>query len=354
MKHYYFSRYSKYALGLFVFVFALSFSLGIGSVPSLSPNIVEAKMTKETVMFDRVNPNVRAVMGIQNRHNPDLMVIPEVVGTATGLTEAGSPAIVVFIKNIVGAGAVPRSLEGVPVVVKITGEILAMPRPPWAGGPGGDGDKDKVDPTKGFPRPVPVGISTGNEGECSSNNHVYALENYAAEDSAVLQPGRYDANCEVDPDDIFGNLTDFEELLFDGGDNAIDAAIASSSTEKLGNITPTDGYGTAKSLTVAAELGQTVQKYGRTTSLTKGEITGINATVNVSYGSGTARFVGQIIVSSQRGAFIKAGDSGSLLVTDPDRNPVGLLFAGNRSGKIAIANRIGYVLDRFGVTIDGE
>jgi hypothetical protein len=41
-------------------------------------------------------------------------------------------------------------------------------------------------------------------------------------------------------------------------------------------------------------------------------------------------------------------------VTNPDRNPVGLLFAGNRSGKIAIANRIDFVINTLGVTIDGE
>jgi hypothetical protein len=41
-------------------------------------------------------------------------------------------------------------------------------------------------------------------------------------------------------------------------------------------------------------------------------------------------------------------------VTDPDRNPVGLLFAGNGSGQLAIANRIDLVLESFGVAIDGE
>jgi hypothetical protein len=51
---------------------------------------------------------------------------------------------------------------------------------------------------------------------------------------------------------------------------------------------------------------------------------------------------------------MKAGDSGSLLVTDPGREPIGLLFAGSRSGKTAIANRIDLVLDRFNVHIDGE
>ena len=96
-----------------------------------------------------------------------------------------------------------------------------------------------------------------------------------------------------------------------------------------------------------------MQKYGRTTALTHGTITGINATIIVGYSSGLARFVGQILVESPT-AFILPGDSGSLLVSDPGRDPVGLCFAGNASGTMAFANPIGPVLSRFGVTIDGE
>jgi hypothetical protein len=96
-----------------------------------------------------------------------------------------------------------------------------------------------------------------------------------------------------------------------------------------------------------------VQKYGRTSGLTKGQVTGINATILVGYSSGTARFVDQIVVGSNK-PFIKAGDSGSLLVTDPSRNPVGLLYAGSSSGTTAIANPINDVLIAFGVTIDGQ
>ena len=65
-----------------------------------------------------------------------------------------------------------------------------------------------------------------------------------------------------------------------------------------------------------------------------------------------------------KGKFIGPGDSGALLVTDPDRCPVGLCFAGNRSGTSAVANPIACVLialslelDPFGETIleiDGE
>ena len=40
--------------------------------------------------------------------------------------------------------------------------------------------------------------------------------------------------------------------------------------------------------------------------------------------------------------------SGSLVVTDPDREAVGLLFAGNNRGSLGIANPITVVLDAFG------
>ncbi len=370
----YFSRYSKYALGLFVFIVALSFIHWIGDGGFLRPGVVksgvaEAKITQETIPFDRANPQIQAVMAVQGRHTPELMAMPEVVGTATGLTDAGRPAILVFTKNRVEAGVIPRSLEGMPVVVKVTGEIVAMKGPP----PGKGGkEKEEVDPTAKFDRPVPIGVSTGNEGECSagtigarvtdgtnvyalSNNHVYALENNAPIGSLVLQPGLYDTNCFSDTNNVIGTLFDYVEIVFndDRTENRVDAAIAFSSLDDLGNSTPSDGYGTPKPTTVPASIGLGVQKYGRTTSLTKGTITAISVTVKVTYSSGTAIFDKQIAVSSNK-PFIKAGDSGSLLVTDPGCNPVGLLFAGNISGKYAFANPIYDVLGSFNVTIDGE
>jgi hypothetical protein len=251
----------------------------------------------------------------------------------------------------------------------VTGKIYALPKPEKP--PGQDKkppkDEERVDPTARFDRPVPIGVSTGNIESNSagtigcrvskggqvyalSNNHVYALENTAPGNSEVLQPGRLDGGTAAD---AIGNLTEYVDIDFAGGDNTIDAAIALSSTANLGNATPSDGYGTPKSQIASADVGQSVQKYGRTTSLTKGTVTGIAATVNVGYSSGTARFVDQIIVEARR-PFLKAGDSGSLLVTDPDRNPVGLLFAGNGNGKFAVANPIDAVLGAFSVSIDGE
>jgi hypothetical protein len=187
-----------------------------------------------------------------------------------------------------------------------------------------------------------------------SNNHVYARENAALPNSAVLQPGLYDTNCTFNPANVIGSLSSFVPIVFStSGNNTVDAAIALSHVSLLGNATPSNGYGTPRSATVSAFIGQRVKKYGRTTSQTSGQVFGINAIVLVGYGSGTAQFVDQIIVKSSR-AFILPGDSGALMVTAQSNNPVGLLFAGNANGKIAIANRIDAVLNAFSVTIDGN
>jgi hypothetical protein len=133
----------------------------------------------------------------------------------------------------------------------------------------------------------------------------------------------------------------------------VDAAIAATTTPSSAKHAGRRLQAPRKSQTTVAAVNDAVQKYGRTTKLTKGTITAINATVNVGYSLGTALFVNQIVVYGNK-PFIKAGDSGSLLVTDPGRNPVGLLFAGTSSGKYAIANQIDDVLTALGVTIDGD
>ena len=96
-----------------------------------------------------------------------------------------------------------------------------------------------------------------------------------------------------------------------------------------------------------------VMKYGRTTGFTSGTVDSVDAIVNVGYDSGTARFIGQIII--RPGKFSAGGDSGSLIVVDggaEGRRPVGLLFAGSKT--VTIANPIAPILQRFGATIEGE
>jgi hypothetical protein len=302
------------------------------------------------------------VKQVQEKHTAKLMAIKGVVGTAVGADIEDNPDIKVLVEEP-GVAGIPKKLDEVSVEVVVTGKIYALKptaKPPPA---------PSIDPKARFPRPVPIGVSTGHfnitAGTIScrvkdgsgnvyalSNNHVYADENKATKGDNVLQPGPYDGGR--NPEDAIGTLSSFVPIKFEGSNNTVDAAIALSSTVNLGNATPSNGYGKPKSTTASASVGMQVQKYGRTTSLTKGRIYAINATLNVGYSSGTARFVNQTIVYSNK-AFIKGGDSGSLLVTaDANKNPVGLLFAGDTSGKYGIANQIDLVLDAFGVSVDGE
>lgn len=309
-----------------------------------------------------------SLMEIQERQTDRLLALPGVVGTAVGLTADGRPAIKVYTRSARVSG-IPLGLEGAPVVVEETGDFHTME---LRSGRAKTGLVLLSDPTRRFARPVPTGVSTGNAGECSagtiaarvkkpngdvfvlSNNHVLSLENSANLGSNVLQPGRFDTNCAIHAGDVIGTLAAFQSIVFSTtARNKIDAAVAATSTANLRTSTPADGYGKPRSNTMAASVGQDVQKFGRTTKLTHGEVSGVNATLLIGYSSGPARFVKQIVVSSA-GAFIQPGDSGSLLVTDPGRRPVGLLFAANGPGTFSIANRIDLVLNNFGVTIDGQ
>jgi hypothetical protein len=410
-------------------------------------------------------PNgLATALAAQERHNPALLAIPGVVGTAVGLGEDGTAEVRVFTEKP-RVGRIPAFLDGTPVVVQVTGSLSALKvRPPRNtaptvsiiepedGAPFDSGDtvsfqavatdargrdlssqvewtssldgflftgaefsrglsdgthvitasatdsrgktgKDTVTVTVGgttaqkdttdvWDRPVPIGVSTGNSGDISagtiacrvvdasgnqyalSNTHVYApndIDGQSEIGDIVTQPGLYDvATHEYDPSLLLGTLSAYKPIngsIF--AFNDIDAAIALTNTPELGtmlgNSTPTTlgGYGIPNTITRAAELNLAVQKFGRTTQLTKGTITGINGTFAINYAPDWyAWFTGQIVAESSA-AFILPGDSGSLMVTDDaGANPVGLLFAGNADGTMSIANPIDAVLEYFHVTID--
>ena len=321
----------------------------------------------------------------QENHTARLLTTQGLIGTAVGLAENGQPVVKLFLATE-GVGGLPVSLDGIPVVVEVIGEIFALQQAqgkpdcsPWPackkGNDGGEEDppEEPTDPTARFLRPVPIGISTGHPDITAgtigarvtdgtdvfalSNNHVYANKNAAQIGDAVIQPGTFDGGAS--PDDDIGTLSAYVTIVFGGVfENVVDAAIALSSTEDLGNATPADGYGAPSSGTASAAVNMRVMKYGRTTGQTKGRVRGINAIVNVNYGAaGIARFVGQIVIGG--GGFSAGGDSGSLVVTESGATPVGLLFAG--SSRVTIANPIDAVLAELAaaaevalLTIDGS
>ncbi len=93
-------------------------------------------------------PNEAALQRIikaQERHSGRLMAVEGVVGTA-----AASEGIMVIVERPDVADKIPKSLDGVPVVVKVAGKIRAL---------------ETIDPTARSERPAPIGVSTGKEGE---------------------------------------------------------------------------------------------------------------------------------------------------------------------------------------------
>ncbi len=316
--------------------------------------------------------DLQAAVALQEAHSPDLLSIPGVAGTAVAIGANGLPVVKVYLVHGNVAG-LPTSLDGHDYATEVTGAFTAFPDRGAASVAGRPPNDDAIDPRRSFPRPVPIGVSTGQvdvtagtiaarvvspEGVFAlSNNHVYANKNDANLGDRVLQPGRADGG--VEPNDAIGVLHDFEPIRFCAPfpscpANVIDAAIARTTTEQLGAGTPADGYGIPRAETTRPRLGMEVQKYGRTTGPTTGRITGINAVLNVGFREGTARFTGQVVIA--RSGFSGPGDSGSLIVSrgrgEDDRRPVALLFAGSETS--TIANPIDAVLERFDVAIDGR
>jgi hypothetical protein len=329
----------------------------------------------DSAILTEANPQVLAVMQLQNRNTPTLMNIDGVVGTATGLDANGKVVIQVLTERALGL-KIPRMLDGIGVVELVTGKIVA-----FKGGGGG------VSHTAIQTPPIQLGTSGGPTGDLAngyccggtlgslvssgstqyilSNSHVFAgdVVNGGNGDQASIgddigQPGLIEVGCQASQTQIVADLSSLSTLYPPASTPNIDASIA----QVRSGMVRSDGaileIGTLSSSTVNAFVGQAVKKSGRTTGLTRSTVAGLNANINVGYStecagsSFTKSFTGQILVNNRR--FLNSGDSGSLLVEDVTTNPraVGLLYAG--SNTIAVANPINAVLNHFNVSMVGN
>ncbi len=299
-----------------------------------------------------------------------LLQYPNVIGYGLGVAGVNVfvtkklPAVVLHTADII-----PAMVDGYPTDVIETGIIRAL--------------QSRTDTW----RPAPPGVSIGHHAITAgtfgcvvgrdgqrlilSNNHVMANGNDAVVGDGILQPGKHDGGTET-----IAHLERFVPINFGGasacplaegvaavsnvfarmlnsshrlkahqenGDNLVDAATA---TPIYDDIVIDEILEIGAPLgTKGVAIGEAVKKSGRTTALTFGTITTIDATIRVQYGSKTATFVDQIISTHMS----EPGDSGSLLVNE-ENYAVGLLFAG--SDKVTIYNRIENVLSLLGVSIN--
>jgi len=324
------------------------------------------------------DPAVQSVMQVQNKHTAKLMTDKNIVGTATGLTEDGRLAILVFLKegtssqkNVRVTSSIPTDLDGVPVITEVTGEFRAMKStavshtakqtPPIQLGTSGGW---RYDLANGYCCGGTIGslIKKGTTQYVLSNYHVFWGDivaggngRVATAGDPVIQPGLIDVGCNAANAQNVANLSGTGSLP---GAN-VDVGYA----QVIPGMVRTDGaileVGTISATTVAATIGQKVKKSGRTSGLTRTTVYAINGTVTIQYetecagaAAFTQTFNNQVILNG--GRFIQSGDSGSLMVEDVTTNPkaVGLCFAG--SSKYGIANRINEVLAWAGATMVGN
>lgn len=351
--------------------------------------------------------SINQVFQAQAIFQESLLARPGVVGVAVGYkNNVGEPSVVVLVEQKRPLAAlsadeiIPKEVNGVKTDVLEIGYIRAYDSPRDRFRPtipsGVSIGHYKI--TAGTLGAMVTDKQTG-ERLLLSNNHVLANSNDALVGDAILQPGPTDGG--QNPADRVATLERFIRIRFTdetdptpppGGTppgtggcdivsvivqltnalaallgsnkrvapttaarpqtatgeiqiptNEVDAAVAKPLNASMFS-SEIRGIG-AVSGTKPAALGMRVRKSGRTTGYTEGTINLLNATVNVAYGSRTARFTGQIITSPMS----QGGDSGSLIVDAAENKAVGLLFAG--SNLSTIFNPIDRVLAALNINI---
>jgi hypothetical protein len=320
-------------------------------------------------------------MAVQQDVTADWMRQPEILGTAVGIDDSGNTSLLVYVdQDSSKAGEavrnLPRNIRGVGVQVQMTDKFRAVAKPAQ---PDAVNHKAKQTPpiqlgtsggwrydlANGFCCGGTLGslVSIGGVQHILSNYHVFEADIVSGGNSRVaqtgdpvIQPGLIDVNCNAATAQDVATLVKKSSLP---GSN-VDCAVAQVIPGMVNSSGAILEIGTISSQTIAASLNQLVKKSGRTTGLTFSRVTGLNATISVTYenecAGGTAftkTFTGQIVVRNNGSRFLAGGDSGSLMVQDVATNPraIGLLFAGSSS--TAIANPIGQVLSFLGATMVG-
>ncbi len=275
---------------------------------------------------------------------------------------AGTLCVKVYVRTryplseIADGDRVPTAVGGIPTDVEEVGRIQSL--------------QQACSPARRQrQRPAPGGVSAGHFGITAgtlgalardtgrddngrryilSNNHVLANSNAAAAGDVVVQPGPLDGGAPAE--DRIGALTRFVPIDFTGEENSVDGAIAEVSGDAvLGEICSIGPIaGTAQP---AREV--VVRKHGRTTGLTRGVITDVDADIRVDYGpAGEALFINTTVIRGlpPTTPFSDGGDSGSVIV-DPERRACALLFAGASAADLTFANPIRTVLSQLRVRL---
>jgi hypothetical protein len=201
-----------------------------------------------------------------------------------------------------------------------------------------------------------------------SNNHVLARADGTSTNpirigEPIIQPALVDTTtCTPSGARTVANLSDFYNLETGSG-TKIDAAIAQvipGNVDPSGNILylgAPDANGVATPAAPHAGIGVTatpampVAKSGRATGLTCSTVMAVAVNISVQYHKGcgssttfSVSYTNQVDIAG--GSFSAEGDSGSLIVSQANADPVALMYAG--SDMDTVGNPVSDVLNFFG------
>ena len=187
-------------------------------------------------------------------------------------------------------------------------------------------------------------VKKGSELHILSNSHVLAVGGTAKKGDSIIYPG--DADNGKNPADLVARLSGFQKFVT-GGDfvNHVDCAIAKPTAARLSEVvSEIKGLGVPKG-TIQAVRGMKVQKVGRTTGKTNGEVRDVHFRFVLTYEVGEVGFIDQVLCTR----YTAPGDSGSLVIEKETGRAVGLHFAGANGG--SVFNPIAEVLKALGVVL---
>jgi hypothetical protein len=246
---------------------------------------------------------------------------------------AGGAALLMLVDALDPSGASLPSVSehGIPIIYEEVGEIRASA-----------GYQAKYRPVQGGVSIAPCArqysgtlgcvVQSNGTKYILSNNHVLADTNTLPAGSTISQQSIPDGGaC---PADVIASLSFFVPVAING-QTPVDAAIAAIARGVNFDPRILRDNGVVEKLVApitAPVINMAVQKSGRTTGWTKAAtVRAIALTIAVVYPTGQSTIHNTFSVKRVSGAFSMAGDSGSLITTDPGNQPVGLLFAGDNN-----------------------
>jgi len=306
------------------------------------------------VDFAELQPTVQLAAREIAAQDPDIHTV--------GLTvRRGQPVLLAVRRTTLRAQAtkLPRHVEGLPLRV----EEAVHPLVPLYKIPGAQAQAASL-PEQEQQRPLRLGLQVqnithdvrdgsvgngyrtvgtlgcfvlrGGAVQMLSNNHVLAGENGAHLGDRIQQPGALELVLEQ----VVAELSAFVPLTFtpegqlgmDEGVNVVDAATArlTAGVDHLRAYLPHHPVRAPGSVR-EPQLGERVYKVGRTTGLTRGQVSAVLVEAGpVGYDAGEAYFRRSFAVRGLMGTlFSSGGDSGSAIVAAHDGALLGLLYAGN-------------------------